>query len=503
MKISRRSFLQTASLATAGAALAPRLWSQVPGANSDIRVAMIGLGNRSKDHLASYDALSGVRVVALCDPDSSRLNAVAEARRAKGKPVQTFTDLRLILSRRDVDAVSIATPNHWHSLAAVWACQAGKDVYVEKPISENIWEGRQAVAAAAKYSRVMQAGTQSRSRLDLAAAVAWVRAGHLGKIKVVRGLCYKRRPSIGLTVGPQPVPASVNYDLWLGPAPMAPLRRKHLHYDWHWFWATGAGDLGNQGIHQMDVCRWFLGDPGLAPHTLTAGGRFGYVDDAETPNTVIAWHGYAEAPLVFEVRGLPAQKGSEKMDRYPDAKIGTNVGVVVECEGGVVVASNGSRYDTGAEFGAGMGAVAAYDLKGARVQNFDDQAGTADPQVQHFGNFLEVVRSRRIADLHGQIRNGHVSSSLCHTANLSYRLGAGAEAGAIRERLQGNAPLTEAFGRMSEHLAGQGVDLGQDRARLGLPLTVDPVAETFVGNAAATELRTRHYRAPYVVPSVE
>src|SRR5882672_6764611 len=304
--LTRRSFLKTSALATAGVVLSARSWGQVTGANSDVRVAVAGLNGRGKNHLKSLSEIPGVRIVAICDIDTAVLEKTAKTLPAG---VKTSTDIRELLASPEIDAITIATPNHWHSLMGIWACQAGKDVYVEKPISHNVWEGRQLVAAAAKYNRVVQAGTQIRSGDGLVEAVAWVRAGHLGKITASRGFCYKRRKSIGKTSGPQPVPATANYDLWLGPAREEPPHRARFHYDWHWFNAYGNGDVGNQGIHQMDVARWFLGERGLPRHTLSIGGRLGYVDDGNTPNTQVVVHDYPTAPLIFEVRGLPKKAG--------------------------------------------------------------------------------------------------------------------------------------------------------------------------------------------------
>ena len=214
---------------------------------------------RGRNHLTSLRAVPGVRIVALCDVDTAVLDRVAAALAKDGITPAKFTDIRQVLASPDVDAITIATPNHWHALMGIWACQAGKDVYVEKPVSHNIWEGRQLVAAATKYNRVMQAGMQIRSGAGLQEAVAWVRAGNLGKITASRGFCYKRRKSIGLSAAPTPPPATVDHDLWTGPAPLTEPRRARYHYDWHWFNAYGNGDVGNQGIHQMDVARWFLG----------------------------------------------------------------------------------------------------------------------------------------------------------------------------------------------------------------------------------------------------
>jgi len=480
---TRRSFLKSSAVATAATAFSARSWAQVPGANGDIRVAVVGLNGRGRAHLGSLTRLSGVRVVALCDADR---DVLARAKANFGKDaaqIKTYVDLRELLAAPDIDAVSIATPNHLHALQAIWACEAGKDVYVEKPVSHNVWEGRQLVSAAAKYKRVVQCGTQIRSGEGLQEAVAWVKAGHLGKITAARGFCYKRRDSIGKVDGPQPIPASVNYDLWCGPAPMAELRRKRLHYDWHWVHVTGNGDVGNQGIHQMDVARWFLGEAGLPRRTLSVGGRLGYVDDGDTPNTQVVIHDYASAPLIFEVRGLPAKPGAtgtDAMDKYR----GVSVGNVIDCEGGSVVTSN---YFT----------ATAFDKAGKVVKEFK---GTD----RHMQNFIDVMRSRKTADLYGPILEGHVSSALCHLGNISHVLGRGLPPEVLRERVKGNAPLAEASGRMVEHLGKNGVDLTRTPLVYGVPLTLAPKGETFTGEFAkdAAPLLTRPYRAPYVVKAI-
>ena len=497
--LTRRRFIKTTALATAGAALSARAWAQVAGANGDVRVGIIGLNGKGRDHINFFRALKGVRIVALCDVDTAVLERAVQMARAAGVDAQTHVDARELFARFDIDAVSIATPNHQHAVQAIWAMQAGKDVYLEKPISHDLWEGRQIVAAAVKYSRIVQAGTQSRSSVAIADAIAWVREGNLGKVTAARGICYRRRGSIGKTTGPQPVPATVNYDLWLGPAPMAPLRRARLHYDWHWQWETGNGDLGNQGNHQMDVARRFLGEPGFAPRVFSIGGRFGYDDDGETPNTLVVVQDYAAAPLIFEVRGLPPRAtaaggaapsaggpggggrgGGFDMDQYR----GVSVGNVIDCEGGYVIVP-AQDYST----------AAAYDRDGKLVKEFKGI-------TSHYANFADAVRSRKPADLHAPIREGEVSSGLCHTANVSHLLARGVPAGELREKIKGNAPLAEAFGRMAEHLANNGLDLESRPAALGMPLTLEPSSGRFIGeNAdAANRHSSREYRAPFVVP---
>jgi predicted dehydrogenase len=473
--ISRRTFLQSTALTTAGLSLSARAWSQVAGANEAIRVAVIGFRGQGGSHLGTLLKAKGVRVTALCDCDKDVLEGGAKR---VGPDVEAYTDIRKLLESRNVDAVSIATPNHWHALGTIWAIQAGKDVYVEKPVSHNVSEGRRMVEFARKHGKIVQTGTQSRSsRSGIAEAVAWVKAGNLGKIKVSRGLCYKRRDSIGKVDGPQPIPPNIDYDLWCGPAAKLPLMRKRLHYDWHWVWNTGNGDLGNQGIHEMDVARWFLGVMELSPRIFAVGGRLGYVDDGETPNTMVIYHDYPGAPLIFEVRGLPEKTGSKNMDKYK----GAGIGIVIECEGGHVTVPSYSS-------------ATAYDKEGKVIKEWKGGSG-------HHENWLKAVRSRKHEDLHADILEGHLSSALCHTGNISYRLGAAKSPGEIKEGIRADAGLAEAFDRMTEHLAVNGVDIAQEKVTLGLPLKMDPKTERFIGNAAAEAMLTRPYRAPFIVPA--
>ena len=494
--LTRRNFLKTSALAAGAAALSARSWGQVAGANGDVRVAVLGLNGRGRNHVTSLAALKGVRITALCDPDTAVLERAKQSLGEKGAGVKTFTDLRELFASPEVDAVTIATPNHWHALAAIWAMQAGKDVYVEKPVSHNIWEGRQIIAAAKKYNRIVQAGTQIRSGEGLQEAVAWIRAGNLGKITASRGFCYKRRDSIGKTEGEQALPTTVNYDLWSGPAAMVPLRRKRLHYDWHWVNLTGNGDVGNQGIHQMDVARWFLGESGLPRHSLSIGGRLGYVDDGESPNTQVVVHDYATAPLIFEVRGLPAKAdgrassaagGAEgaaaaagSMDKYR----GVSIGNVVDCEGGYLVTK---EYFT----------ATAYDKADKVVKEFRGVD-------RHMQNFIDCVRSRKAAELYGPIEEGHLSSALCHLGQVSHLLGHAVAPGAMAEQISGNKLLVEAHGRMIEHLGANNVDLGRTPATLGLPLAIDSKTERFTGEsaAAANAMLSREYRKSFVVPQL-
>ena len=330
---------------------------------------------------------------------------------------------------------------------------------------------------ARQLNRIVQAGTQWRSDDGIREGIAYIRGGHIGKILRARGFCYKRRPSIGKVDGPQPIPPGIDYDLWCGPAPKEPLMRKKLPYDWHWVWPTGNGDLGNQGAHQIDMCRCALGEKALSPRVLSIGGRLGYVDDGTTPNTMIVFHDYPTAPLIFEVRGLPAKAGSEGMDRYK----GVGIGAIIECEGGSLVT-------------AGYSGSTVLDQKGAELKKFGGKHS-------HFANFIDAVRSRKVSDLNADILEGHLSAGLCHTGNISYQLGAKHSPEELKEATKANKELAEALGRMEEHLAANKVDIKKTMATLGAALKMDPQTERFVGNPKADQLLTREYRAPFVVPA--
>ena len=296
--ISRRHFI-TAAAGSAAALSFPGVLRGFRSANDEIRVGIVGLRGRGKNHIRGFRNQPGVRIAALCDVDTRVLDETRLRFDEWGEKVETFADVRRLLEQDELDVISIATPNHWHALITIWACQAGKDVYVEKPVSHNVWEGRQMVAAAEKYERIVAAGMQIRSSLAIAEAIDWLHEGHLGEMELARGLCYKPRQSIGKVTGPQKVDREIDYDLWTGPAPMKPLMRRRLHYDWHWVFDTGNGDLGNQGVHQMDLCRWALGESELSPRVVSVAGRFGYHDDGGTPNTQFIYHAYEKAPLLF------------------------------------------------------------------------------------------------------------------------------------------------------------------------------------------------------------
>ena len=461
--LHRRDLLKGSVAAASAAVLPAHAWGRVPGSNEDIRVACVGIRGRGRNHMSGFQALEGVRVVALCDVDSKVLGEQAAAFEEKHHKVATYTDLRKLLEADDVDAVAIASPNHWHSLQSIWSCQAGKDVYCEKPISHNVFEGRKAVEAAERYDRIVATGTQSRSARGIRDAVAFVHAGKLGKVRVARGLCYKRRKSIGKVDRPTPVPDHVDFDLWTGPAPLEDLQRANLHYDWHWVWPTGNGDIGNQGIHQMDIARWALGATTLSRRVVSIGGRFGYDDDGQTPNTQVAVHEFDEGLLIFEVRGL--ETGPYK---------GVKIGNVIECEQGYV----------------------ALDTRGGAAFDWDDQpVAKFEGGGNHYANFIEAVRARDPKLLRSDILEGHLSSALCHMGNVSHLLGKPASQGTTFQNDRKVA--AEAVGRYLGHLAEQGLE--DPDSSMGPLLTMDPTEERFVDDPAANVLLSRDYREPFVV----
>ena len=485
-KLNRRDFMKGTIAAGAMMALiGPN--SRVRGANDAIRLATVGVGSQGSGHTKIFSAIPGVRYAAVCDADQKHVDRRVKYFADKGDKVKGYTDVRELLERKDIDAITSATPNHWHALVTVWACQAGKDVYIEKPASHEIWEGRKMVEAARKYDRIVQIGTQKRSSEAHPEAFEWIREGHIGKMKWVRGFCYKRRGpgSNGIvhgTNGPNPVPESVDYNKWCGPADMVPLNRRDLHYVWHWVWNTGCGDIGNQGPHEMDIARWALGDPGLPRRVFSIGGRFGCreTDDVgETANTQIAFYDYKPVPMIFEVRGLPRKKNDRAMDHYR----GTRVGNCVQCEGGYFPCDDGGGW--------------VYDNDGKKIKQFSGRGGAG-----HHENFIKAVRSHKRSDLNADIEVGHLSASLCHMANISHRIGKKATPDEIKAAIGDNANMMDSFDRMLEHLAANEVDLEKEPITMGPMLTMNPRTERFVGEYSdmANMYLKRNYREPFVVP---
>jgi predicted dehydrogenase len=492
---SRRQFLEQsmfAAAAAAAAAAAPVTASAQQGrgraggagrgsANDTIHIAVLGTGSRGQAHLNAFggNQATNTLVTHVCDADEAhgQQSAQAVAKRQNGVVPKVVRDMRHVFDEKSVHAVSIATPNHWHSLASIWAMQAGKDVYVEKPISHNVSEGRRVVETATKLDRICQTGTGGRSSVATADAIAFIRAGGIGEVLVSRGLCYNRRQAIG-PKGVYEVPKTVDYDLWCGPAPMLPVTRQRFHYDWHWQFPFGNGDIGNQGPHQMDIARWALGVNRVSDAVIAYGGRVGYEDAGETPNTIVAIYPYGRQSLVFEVRGLETAPYR-----------GATVGNLIEGTAGYVLIGRGAS-------------TSAFDQNGKLIRTFSSGGGD-----DHFANFIAAMRSRNRSILKADCVEGHLSAALCHLGNISYLVGQQASPEGLLERLRAlkvSDNVQETFDRTREHLTQNQVDIAKTRLTVGSWLTVDPVTERFTGGTnyeRANTMLTRDYRAPYVVPA--
>jgi predicted dehydrogenase len=475
--LTRRRFLQGAAAAVAFPLVTisgTKSSGRVVGANDAIRVAVAGIHGRGKDHIAELLGQKDVRIVTLVDPDSSLYDERKKPIVAKGgKEPTCVQDVRKALEDKDLDAITVATPNHWHSLLTIWAVQAGKDVYVEKPLSHNVTEGRRCVEAARRYQRMVQHGTQQRSSSGRAAEIAALQSGKYGKLVVSKGYCCKPRWTIG-TKAPGKPPAALDFDVWLGPAPEQPYHGNLVHYNWHWFWDFGNGDIGNQGVHEMDVARWAIAGATLPSKVWSLGGRFAYEDQGKTPNTQMAVMEFGDVLLVFEVRGLVGPMTPAFPQRVEN-EFYTTEGRIAH---GQFYPKNGGPAE--------------------KVQGAPAKVTPGGP----FGSWLHAVRTRNAADLNADVEVGHYSAALCHLANISYRLGERVPFDPPTKRLGDNKEVVETFENLRENLKGVGVKLQETTYTLGKVLTVDAAEERFTGEGAeaANALLTRAYRKPFVVP---
>jgi len=432
--------------------------------------------------MKNFQGLKGVRVVALCDPDKKVLAGKAKQHKDKnGVSVEGYTDIRKLLDSKDIDALVIATPNHWHSLMTVYACQAGKDVYVEKPVSHSIWEGRKMVEAARKYNRIVQAGTQHRSCPGVQAAAADVQAGKYGKVKWVHCSKLGSRGTIGKVTTPQPVPENIDYNLWAGPAPMTPVMRKSFHYDWHWQWNWGDGEMANWGIHYLDDVRHILGWDDVPTKMVAAGNRFAWDDNGETPNMHFALMDYDGLPGVIDIRNLPDPK--RKGGKSGAVYLSSRGGNWIQCEKGYIRISRGGGW--------------AYDNDGERIKQYKGNGGS-----NHARNFIDAMRSRRREDLAAEMEVGHLGTVVCHQANIAWRAGAEAGVDEVRQSVKGHDDALNTLNDMLEQLEGNGVDPAKDKFVLGPSLTYDRKTERFVGANAdkGNKFVTCSYREPFVMP---
>jgi len=411
------------------------------GANDRVQVGIIGLGRRGGNHLTTYlDLTSESTIAALCDVNQAALErAQARVEKATQHKPRGYADMREVFADKNIDAVSMPIPNHWHALATIWACQAGKDVYVEKPACHNVFEGTKMIEAARKYKRMVQIGSQGRSAPNRQRAMKLLHEGAIGKIYMARGLCFNRRKSIG-HMADSPVPPGIDWDKFLGPAPMRPFNQLRFDYNWHWFWDTGNGDIGNQGPHQMDVALWGMGKRAMPQSVFSTGGKYVYEDDQETPNTQIATYDFGGDEIVFDVRGLLTGSEGNMSTNNATGSVGN---LFYGSEGWMCISRTSFQVYKGE--------------KGEKV--VDDKAATPEDSngmEHHFRNFLQAVRSRNYKDLAAEVEIGVLAADMAHIANISYRL---------KKRL-----------------------------------VFDPKTMTFPGEPEANRLLTRDYRAPYIVP---
>jgi len=449
--INRRKFLkQTSAISTGMMVNLPFIKNSLSknSPNETINIAVIGIRGRGKDHYNTIAKIPNVKIAVLCDIDQRLFpEAVAEVSKLTGYKPQIETEYRKILDNKDIDAVSIATPNHWHALQTIWACQAGKDVYVEKPVSHTVVEGRKMVEAARKYNRIVQTGTQARSNVAMHHAMTFIKEDGLGQIYMAKGLCFKPRGSIGHVQNSQ-IPDGVNWDAFLGPAPYRPFNENRFHYKWHWFWDTGNGDFGNQGVHQADIARWALNKQTHPVKIHGTGNYFVWDSDQETPNIQQLVYEYEDGSILqFEVRGLATNSEG-------DIKIGN-----------LIFGSKGWMSTENEDNGKSQVHFGEINLRPSGYSSIKEEAGpiinngsaeTSDMGSLHYQNFVDCVKSREWQNLNADILEGHLSTTLCHLGNIASR---------VKRTLQ-----------------------------------FDPSSEKFINDDEANSYLTKMYRAPYTLP---
>lgn len=498
---TRRQFLRDSMLTTAAAMAAPMIGAaraQNTGANDKLLCAVVGCKGRGGSHISAFSDRKDCEIAYIVDIDEKVGQDCCNALEKKtGKRPKWVKDMREAFDDKSLDIVSTATPNHWHALCGVWAMQAGKDVYIEKPISYDVAEGAALVAAAKKYKRMCQVGTQCRSNPAIQNAMKFLADGGIGEVNFARGLCYKRRGPIG-ALGDYKIPDNVDFNLWSGPAPYSSpkLTRPQFHYDWHWQRLYGNGDSGNQGPHQTDIARWGLGIDRHPNSIIAYGGRLGYqaerndpayVDAGDTANTEIAIYDYGDKCMVFETRGLSVDNSADmEINTMFDSVKGNKIGVIFYGTDGYLVQRTYSH-------------CVVFDLKGQVVKEFK---GGGD----HYDNFVRAVRSRRAQDLNSDAFQGHLSAALAHLANISYYLGENnrvsvGEAKAVLEKVKSRDNNVLTLNRTLRHLTDNGVDLDKYPISMGPLLQFDPKKEVFTNSTEANAMLRREYRAPFVCPT--
>jgi predicted dehydrogenase len=498
-KITRRRFVQSSLAASAAVAVAPR-FGQAQSANEKFGVAVVGAGGRGGSHIAAWLGDPRTEILYIVDVDEDAgAKRCAAVEKQQGKRPKFVKDMRKAFDDKSVDLISTATPNHWHALCGVWAMQAGKDAYIEKPVCHNIAEGSALIAAARKYEKICQVGTQCRSAKACQDAVAFIADGGIGEVNFSRALCYKRRKSIG-ALGDYPVPSSVDFNFWSGPAPYTDPRvtRSRFHYDWHWQRLYGNGDSGNQGPHQTDIARWGLGVDTHPNSVITYGGRLGYqaerndpnyVDAGDTANTEVSIFDYGKKCIVFETRGLDVSNSAdEELNRLFGSTKGNKIGVVFYGSEGYVVQRTYSH-------------CVAYDKDFNVIKEFKGGEN-------HFGNFLDACVSRKVEDLNADVREGHLSAAISHLGNISYYIGEHntVSIDEVRQAVKGIKSLDDnalTLERTVQHLKDNKVDLNKYPISLGPHLKFDPEREVFPDSDEATAMCSREYREGFVCPTAD
>lgn len=505
---TRRSFIGGTVAGAAGLAVLPSFSAPI-GANADVRVAVIGFNGRGAGHIGSLLGIKGVRIVALCDVDKNVMAKHVASLAKKDIKVKEYTDFRECCADKEIDAITIATPNHSHTLIAMTGIANGKHVYVEKPVSHNMWEGLKLVEAAAvaeKQGLVVQHGMQRRSAPGWQAAMDWVKAGNIGKVQLSRGINFKARKSIGKVAAPvQPTAdgrivgtfrdtggkeqlVDLDYKLWSAPRPVIPVSREQMHYDWHWQWAYGNGDIGNQGPHQLDVARWALGNPELPKRVMSFGGRWGYDDDGETANNQMAFYQWSEgAPLLFDNRGLPMKdmnwtKGYEPVFRINGKTGAPRIGNVIHCENGFVAEGK------------------AYNNEGESIHKFDG----FDEGASHMKNFIDSVREGKLVNSNLHVSHGYHAAALAQMSNISYRLGKSLSVAELNERLANDKAGQETLADFVANLEANKIDLNAEKISAGPWLEFDSAAQKFTGEFAeeANKLAQDEYAAGFELPKI-
>lgn len=467
--ISRRRFLVGTAAAGAAISLFP---SRVLGANNRVRIGLIGLGGKGKAHLMSFGQIPDVEIAAVCDADKSHMDIGNDK-------VAKHQDLRALLDMKDLDAVVIAAPDHWHCLAAIMAFQAGKHAYVEKPVSHCIWEGRKMVEAARKYNRVVQAGTQQRSCPAVQECAKDVQSGMYGKVLWAHCAVLSVREPIGKVTGAQPVPEGLDYNLWAGPAPMSPVMREKFHYDWHWQWNWGTGEMGNWGVHYLDDLRHILGWNDVPTSVMAAGNRW-WDDDGETPNMHMALMEHGDVKVVIDVRNMkdPGKPGGEDGAVY----LGGRGGNYIMCEKGYIrIARGGGK---------------SFDKDGKMIKQYKGNGGAG-----HDANFINAVREGSNKSLACEIEVGHLSTVVCHQANVGFRVGKAAPVEEVRELVKQHEDAVNTLDSIVSQLDNNKVDLKAKPFIVGPKLTYDGKAEQFTGERAdeANKFVRLPYREPFVI----